>query len=91
MLSARTAADAACSINFRQQRNRPLNPEKVRDQLGELREEYRQAMNKAAAEAQRFASEDEMDRVSEFSTESERKREAFVALNRAIKIVDAAQ
>ena len=64
-------------------------PDELYIPLSELREEYRRAMNQAAAKAQQFAQSEEMDRVSEFSTEAERKREAFTALNRAIAIVDA--
>lgn len=65
-------------------------PERLYAPLSELREKYRQQMNAAAEKAQRFAAADEMDRVSEFSSESERKREAFSALNQVIRIVDAA-
>ena len=56
--------------------------------LDALRDEYRRKMNAAADKAQEFAAADEMDNVSMFSTESERMREAFMALNRAIKIVN---
>ena len=55
--------------------------------LDALRDEYRRKMNAAADKAQEFAGAEEMDNVSMFSTESERMREAFMALNRAIKIV----
>jgi len=65
-------------------------PEQLFDALSALREKYRQQMNTAAEKAQQFAATDEMDRVSEFSSESERKREAFSALNQVIRIVDAA-
>jgi len=57
--------------------------------LNALRDEYRAGMNKAADEAQRYAQEEDMEKVSLFSTESERKREAFHALNRAISILDS--
>ncbi|MHB1310524.1 MAG: hypothetical protein ACYC3L_00810 [Gemmatimonadaceae bacterium] len=55
--------------------------------LDALRDEYRRKMNAAADKAQEFAATEEMDNVSIFSTESERMREAFMALNRAIKLV----
>jgi hypothetical protein len=58
--------------------------------LNGLREEYRRKMNAASDKAQHHAAIDEMDEVSRSSTESERYREAFYALNRAIDIVDAA-
>lgn len=67
-----------------------MTPEHIYAPLSELREKYRREMNGAAERAQQFGATDEMDRVSEFSSESERKREAFAALNQAIKIVDAA-
>lgn len=57
--------------------------------LGALRQEYRSKMNKASDAAVEAAGVDEMDKVSMFSTEAERMREAFMALNRAIAIVDA--
>jgi hypothetical protein len=57
--------------------------------LNALRDEYRRRMNAAASSAQEAAATDEMDKVSEFSTDSERMREAFHALNRAIAIVQA--
>lgn len=65
-----------------------MTPDTLYETLNGLRDEYRKKMNGAAAQAQQFAQTEEMDRVSEFSSESERNREAFVALNRAIKIVD---
>lgn len=58
------------------------------EKLGALREEYRREMNYATGKAQEFAQTEEMDLVSEWSTRAERKREAFSALNRAIKILD---
>ena len=64
-------------------------PESIYELLSKIREEYRQQMNAAAEKAQQFAASDEMDRVSEFSTESERKREAFSALNRVIRVIRA--
>ncbi len=56
--------------------------------LSELRNEYRLKMNRSADAAQAAAQTEEMDLVSLHSTESERYREAFHALNRAISIVD---
>lgn len=56
--------------------------------LDALREEYRRETNHATGNAQRFAERGEMDLVSEWSTRAERKREALLALDRAIKIVD---
>jgi len=59
--------------------------------LDALRNEYRKKMNDAAEQAQIHAAADEMDKVSLYSTESERAREAFHALNRAIAIVTVAE
>jgi hypothetical protein len=56
--------------------------------LQELRETYRRKMNKASDQAEKKAAEGDMAEVSISSTESERYREAFAALNQAIKIVD---
>ena len=61
----------------------------LREALGKLREEYRRKMNNACDMAQQAAQTEEMDKVSLYSTESERNREAFHALNRAIALVDA--
>lgn len=66
-----------------------MMPDSLYRPLSDLREKYRREMNAAADKAQQFAQSEEMDRVSEFSSESERKREAFLALNQAIKIVEA--
>lgn len=66
-----------------------MTPDHIYEPLSALREKYRREMNAAAEKAQQFAAIDEMDRVSEFSSESERKREAFVALNQAMKIIEA--
>lgn len=57
--------------------------------LNALRDQHRRKMNAAADRAQRHAAVDEMDEVSISSTESERHREAFAALNQAIAIVEA--
>lgn len=57
--------------------------------LNALREEYRRKMNAAADKAERHAAIGEMGWVSVASTESERYREAFSALNQAISIVEA--
>lgn len=67
-----------------------MMPDNLYKNLNDLREKYRREMNTATDQAQRFAATEEMDRVSEFSTEAERKREAFMALNSAIKIVEIA-
>jgi len=56
--------------------------------LNSLRAEYRGKMNKATDEAQKAAQSEEMDKVSLYSTESERYREAFHAMNRAIQLLD---
>lgn len=66
-----------------------MMPDRLYKSLNDLREKYRRDMNVAAEKAQQFAQTEEMDRVSEFSSESERKREAFMALNQAIRIVEA--
>jgi hypothetical protein len=60
----------------------------IYNKLNELRNEYRIKMNKSSDAAQIAAQSEEMDIVSLHSTESERYREAFHALNRAIKIID---
>lgn len=65
-----------------------MMPENLYQNLNALREKYRREMNDATNKAQQFAATEEMDRVSELSTEAERKREAFMALNSAIKIVE---
>lgn len=65
-----------------------MTPDKLYETLNGLRDEYRGKMNGAAEKALQFAQTEEMERVSEFSSESERNREAFHALNRAIKIVE---
>lgn len=67
-----------------------MNTEALVRNLGALRDEYRAGMNAATDHAQRFAQTEQMDRVSEWSSRSERLREAFHALNRAIAIVEVA-
>lgn len=57
--------------------------------LNSIREEYRHKMNVAADRAQQHAAIGEIDEVSISSTESERYREAFSAINLAIAIVEA--
>lgn len=57
--------------------------------LNTLRDEYRTKMNRCAEAAQKAAATEDMDECSRQSTESERNREAFHALNRAIAIVDS--
>jgi len=56
--------------------------------LNALREQHRRKMNAAGDRAERMAAEGEMGEVSISSTESERHREAFQALNQAIAIVE---
>lgn len=56
--------------------------------LNDLRNEYRRKMNTAADNAQDAAGRGEMDEVFLFSTESERYRGAFGALNHALYIVE---
>ena len=60
------------------------------ERLNALRDEYRQKMNGAGDRAQRAAAIDDMAEASIASTESERYREAFHALNRAIDAASAA-
>jgi len=62
--------------------------DEVYKKLRELRNEYRIKMNRSAEAASVAAQKDEMDTVSICSTESERYREAFHAINRAIQIID---
>lgn len=61
----------------------------VRQKLDALRDEYRGRMNRLADKALAAAAVEDMDECSRSSTESERNREAFHALNRAIEIVDS--
>jgi hypothetical protein len=63
--------------------------DEIYKKLSGLREEYRQKMNRSADAAAVAAQKEEMDIVSVCSTESERYREAFHALNRAIQLIDA--
>lgn len=56
----------------------------VYESLNAIREEYRQKMNAAGNRAQCAAAIDDMAEASVASTESERYREAFHAMNRAI-------
>lgn len=62
--------------------------DRTREALSALREGHRRKMNAAADRAEMAASIGEMGEVSVNSTESERHREAFVALNVAIGIFD---
>lgn len=57
--------------------------------LNALREQHRGKMNSASDRAERMAAIGEMGEVSISSTESERHREAFQAMNQAIAIVEA--
>lgn len=59
-----------------------------RKRLSTLREQHRQKMNSFGDAAEKAASEGDMSAVSINSTESERHREAFSALNAAIDIFD---
>lgn len=61
------------------------------EKLNELRNEYRMKMNRSADAAQEAAQKEEMQIVSMCSTDSERYREAFHALNRAFQIIDNAE
>lgn len=65
-----------------------MTPETLYQPLNSIRTEYRLRMNRSADLAAEFAAEDDMQSVSEHSTESERCREAFQAMNRAIFAVD---
>lgn len=56
--------------------------------LNALRDEYRRKMNRLSDMATEAAGQDEMDKVSLYSTESERARAAFAAVTRAIEIVE---
>lgn len=58
-------------------------------ELNKLRGEYRDKMNRSAEAAQVAAQTEDMHVVSMCSTDSERYREAFHALNRAIQIIEA--
>lgn len=62
--------------------------DKIYKQLNDLREEYRNKMNRSAEAAQTAAQTEQMHIVSMCSTDSERYREAFHALNRAIQMLD---
>lgn len=66
-----------------------MTPDALYADLQSLRETFRRKMNKSGEAAQKAAAEDDdMAIVSMHSTDSERFRTAFVALNQAIKIVD---
>jgi hypothetical protein len=65
-------------------------PDALYASLNGLRGEYRKRMNDASDAAVSASGDGEMDKVSLFSTESERMREAFNALNRAIRLVEEA-
>ena len=65
-----------------------MMPVKLYTELNKLRDEYRKNMNSAADAATDAAAREEMGEVSVYSTESERMREAFHALNLAIQIVE---
>ena len=58
------------------------------DQLSAIRNEYRKRMNDATNQAQEYAAKEDMEKVSVFSTEAERMREAFAAMNRAVAIIE---
>lgn len=60
----------------------------IYNKLNDLRNEYRLKMNRSAEAAQEAAQKEEMHVVSMCSTDSERYREAFHALNRAIQMID---
>jgi hypothetical protein len=62
--------------------------QKLRDRHYELRESYRHKMNEACDRAQVAAYNDHMDECSIKSTESERYREAFHALNLMEEAID---
>jgi len=66
-----------------------MMPDTLYASLSAIRDEYRKRMNTATDAAQRYASKEEMDKVSEFSTEAERAREAFNAVNRSIATVES--
>ncbi|MFG1401988.1 hypothetical protein [Xanthobacter sediminis] len=60
----------------------------MRERISSVRENIRRKMNAASDRAEMAASVGDMKEVSINSTESERHREAFVALNVAIDIID---
>ena len=65
-------------------------PDALYANLNGLRGEYRKKMNDASDAAVEASGHGEMDKVSLFSTESERMREAFNDINRAIRLVEEA-
>ena len=65
-----------------------MNREMTREKIAALREVHRRKMNNASARAEMAASVGDMKEVSINSTESERHRETFVALNVAIDLFD---
>lgn len=70
-------------------RNRPMTPlENAHEDMRILRDEYRGKMNRSTDAAQRAAAQEDMAAASICSTEAERYREAFAALNRAIQIIE---
>jgi hypothetical protein len=64
--------------------------DEVYEKLDALRTEYRTEMNRKTDMVHVAAQDDDMENVSLYSTEAERARTAFNALNRAIKIVEEA-
>ncbi|RVT89271.1 hypothetical protein EOD42_25565 [Rhodovarius crocodyli] len=60
----------------------------TREKISAVREMHRQKMNTAAARAEMMAGEDDMKECAISSTESERHREAFVALRVALDLFD---
>ncbi len=63
-------------------------PDDLYRSLNSIRSEFRMRMNRSSDLAEEFAARGDMASVSEHSSESERCREAFGAMNRAINAAD---
>lgn len=64
-------------------------PDDLYAALNAIRSEYRLRMNRAADLAETAAASGDMASVSQHSSESERCREAFNAMNRAVNTADS--
>ena len=59
------------------------------DKIQSIREDYRQKMNYSTSAAQKAAAEEDMSLSAMHSSDAERYREAFAALNRVFRAIDA--
>jgi phage shock protein A len=66
-------------------------PDTLYSEFSAIRENYRRLMNKATDRAQTAAANEDMDECSKSSTEAERYREVFHALNQMQPIIERAE